>query len=46
MSKISLYSDKLTGWAAIGIHLNWDDGVYLGFYVIKWSIGIQIRKGI
>jgi hypothetical protein len=46
MYRVSIYADKLSSWAAIGVHFNWDDGIYFGFYVLRWSIGIQIRKGI
>lgn len=39
--RFKFFCDKLSGWVALGITFNWDDGVYFGVYIAKWLIGIQ-----
>jgi hypothetical protein len=39
--RFKFFCDKLSGWIAFGVTLNWDDGVYFGVYIAKWLIGIQ-----
>lgn len=39
--RFKFFCNKLSGWIAFGVTLNWDDGVYFGVYIAKWLIGIQ-----
>jgi len=36
--------DRLSGWVALGITLNWDDGVYFGVYIANWLVGLQFYR--
>jgi len=42
--KFKFFCDRLVGWMAFGITINWDDGVYFGVYIAKWLIGLQSYK--
>lgn len=39
--KFKFFCDNLTGWFAIGITFNWDDGIYFGVYIGKRLVGLQ-----
>jgi len=42
--RFKFFIDKLSGWVAFGVTLNWDDGVYFGVYIANWLVGLQSYK--
>jgi hypothetical protein len=42
--KFKPFVNKLSGWFAIGVTFNWDDGIYFGVYIARWLIGLQSVK--
>lgn len=42
--RFNVFCDKLSGWVAFGVTINWDDGVYFGVYIANWLVGLQFRR--
>lgn len=42
--RFKFFIDKLCGWVAFGVTLNWDDGVYFGVYIANWLVGLQFYR--